>query len=64
MAEKICENQAVYRFTWPGNNESFICEAHAIWIRRVVKAMGMHLQLIPLEEDADKQCRQKTGGDG
>lgn len=60
MAEKTCKYQATHRFTWPGNDESFICRAHADWVRQVATAMGMHLQLIPLDDDADEMCRQKT----
>ena len=56
---KTCENEAAYRFTWPGRDESFVCESHAAWVRRVATAMGLHLQLIALEGDVDETCRQQ-----
>lgn len=46
--EPACPNYAAYRFTWPGQDESFICDAHASKLRRVAQAMGMYIQLIPL----------------
>ena len=53
-----CENDAVYRFTWPGQDESFICEDHVKWLQNVANAMGLHLQIIPLEKDVSEKCRQ------
>lgn len=43
-----CEAMPVYRFTWPGRDEAFICEVHALKLRSVASAMGLHLQLITL----------------
>lgn len=45
----ICPEPAVYRFTWPGQDEAGICESHAADARGVARAMGLHLQLIPLD---------------
>lgn len=47
-----CPNFARYRFTWPGQDESFICEEHANKLKAVARAMGMHQQFIELT-DAD-----------
>lgn len=44
-----CENHADYRYTWPGRDEAFICEAHVEKLRQVADAMGLYLQIIPLE---------------
>ena len=59
-----CCNPARYRFTWPGNDESFICEEHAGQLRAVASAIGLHLQIIPLSDndlETGTTCRQKTG---
>lgn len=45
-----CENLGLYRFTWPGQDESFICESHVGKLRAVAAAMGLPLQIIPLED--------------
>jgi hypothetical protein len=44
-----CTNRADYRFTWPGQNESWVCLVHAPWLRTVAASIGLPLQLIPLE---------------
>src|SRR5687768_398867 len=41
-----CEAPAAYRYTWPGRDESFICEGCAPQLKRVADAMGLHVQLI------------------
>ena len=47
--QKDCENDAAFRFTWPGNDEAGICHEHAPKLKGVAEAMGLHLQLIPLK---------------
>ena len=54
-----CQNGASYRYTWPGRNESFICNDHAPKLRAVSNAMGLPLQMIPLLHE-DEQCDQKV----
>jgi hypothetical protein len=54
-----CPNDAAYRYTWPGRDESFICEQHAAGLRRVTEIMGSYVQLIPIEGDVPK-CRQEV----
>lgn len=46
-----CSNRAIYRYTWPGNDESVICDSHARQIKKVAEVIGLHLQLIPLSEE-------------
>lgn len=43
-----CNNLANFRYTWPGQNESFVCAEHAARLKDVAAAMGMPLQLIVL----------------
>lgn len=45
-----CANPPVYRFTWPGCDEAAICNEHAGKLRTVADVLGLHVQLIPLEE--------------
>ena len=58
MAERVCNEKAKYRYTWPGRNESFICEEHSHKLMAVADAMGLPLQLIELEPDLDNTCQQ------
>jgi hypothetical protein len=46
----VCPEYAAYRFTWPGKDESFICEKHVVALRGIAKAMGVYVQLIPLSD--------------
>lgn len=48
--QQNCDNEAKYRFTWPGRDEAGICVEHAPKLRGLANAMGMHLQLIQIEE--------------
>jgi len=58
----MCKNQASYKFTWPGEDESLICEKHVEKLKGISKAMGFHLQIISLSQDNLKKkliCQQK-----
>jgi len=57
-----CTQQPMYRFTWPGQDEKCICLIHAMKLIDIVRAMGFHLQIIPLspEEMMNKSCSQET----
>lgn len=59
-----CPNQAFYRFTWPGRDESFICTEHVNKLRGVASAMGFHLQIADLSHDEQAQhtCNQEISG--
>ena len=48
-----CLNDGAYRFTWPGRDESTICEEHVGKLRGVAAAMGLPLQVIPLPVRTD-----------
>lgn len=59
----MCKEDAKYRYTWPGRDESLVCEKHVEKLKIVAKAMGFHLQVIPLDEnDKETKCRQKSRG--
>jgi hypothetical protein len=45
-----CGAPAAHRYTWPGRDESFICETHSKGLLAVASAMGLYLQLLPAPE--------------
>lgn len=60
----MCDKPANYRFTWPGKDESFICEDHVEKLKGIAVAIGLHLQIIPLTESELEKgltCNQKDG---
>jgi hypothetical protein len=59
MPEPICGEDAAYRYTWPGRNESFVCEAHALRLASVAAAMGLNLQLVPVPPKQE-YCQQRV----
>jgi hypothetical protein len=66
MGKIECGEIAAMRFTWPGSDESFCCIEHAMQLQKVAKAMGLHLQMIPVSYQATGHmptfiaCRQKV----
>ncbi|MCI0489363.1 MAG: hypothetical protein L0229_22450 [Blastocatellia bacterium] len=56
-----CENKAAYRYTWPSKDESVICLAHSFKLRGVAEKIGLHLQLIKLDDDG-RICNQEVTG--
>lgn len=48
MAEEECGNLANIRYTWPGKNEVVVCIDCAQVAQTIAKALGMHLQVIPV----------------
>lgn len=60
MEKTTCTNSASFRFTWPGNDESFICEDHVDHLRGVADAMSLPIQIIALDDDQTEACRQKV----
>ncbi|MEE9610373.1 MAG: hypothetical protein V3W19_03935 [Desulfatiglandales bacterium] len=57
-----CQNKATFRYTWPGKDESFICDEHEEQLRRIADAMGFHCQTIPIVgyEFVKEQCQQQV----
>jgi len=47
--DKQCHLDANYRYTWPGKDESFICEVCSKRLLNIANAIGLYIQLIPLE---------------
>jgi hypothetical protein len=57
---KKCEKDAAFRYTWPGRDESFICTDHAPKLKAVASAMGLPLQLIPIDDEGTVTWRQEV----
>ena len=57
-----CQEQALFRYTWAGRNESFCCLTHAQQIQGVAQAMGYYVQLIPLsgDEQSKVSCQNEV----
>ncbi len=54
-----CPEKADFRYTWPGNDESLICEEHARKMKAVASAMGYCCQILPYE--GGERCDQRIG---
>ena len=52
-----CKEFALWRYTWPGEDEAFICVDHGEQLQNVARAIGMHLQLIAIAVPVDKKKR-------
>ena len=58
--EVQCKNKAAFRYTWPGKDESYVCNECAGGLKMLSGVMGCYLQMIPLGVE-DVQCQQKKG---
>jgi len=61
---KKCNNVADYCFTWPGQDESFVCSDHVGKLRAISESMGFYLQIKKAVHSLDnsssvKRCQQK-----
>ena len=56
-----CGMTAMFRFTWPGKDESFVCYGHAHRLKLTANALGFQLQIIGLDplEMSLHTCQQK-----
>ena len=61
-----CNQPAIFRYTWAGQDETVCCREHGQQIQAVALAIGYHCQLIPLSE-SDLQmgmlCSNNVGED-
>lgn len=46
--QKGCDSLGLFRFTWPGKDEAYICGEHVHLLSAVAGAMGLHVQIIPV----------------
>ncbi len=45
-----CDREANYLFTWPGKDQKGICGQCSYKLTQIADALGMYVQLIPIEE--------------
>lgn len=50
MTDEKCKNPALFRYTWPGRDESMCCLEHTVAIQRISEAIGLHLQMIQVDQ--------------
>ena len=57
-----CNQQALFRYTWAGRDESYCCLEHAQGIKTIADAIGYYVQFIPLSgnEQMDKTCQNEV----
>lgn len=48
-----CTTRSVARYTWPGRDEAGICAEHLPKLQGVAKALGLYLQIIPIDPEDD-----------
>lgn len=63
MSENLCQEPALFLFTWLGNEKEFICLEHAEQLMQVARAIGPKLYLSMLSNDKlleGVQCSQKV----
>lgn len=46
-----CKEIPVFRYTWPGKDEAYICIEHAVQLKHIASAMGLYIQLVPLSAE-------------
>jgi len=51
--QKDCKELAIFRYTWPGQDEKFICLTHAEKVKGLANAIGLYIQLIVVEPELD-----------
>lgn len=49
--QRGCNEPAGFRFTWPGRDEAGICQQHAPQLQGIANAIGLYVQLIPLDDE-------------
>lgn len=59
-----CTNPCLFRYTWPGRDESFICIEHAHQLNNIASSMGLALQFIQYQPNSDTfewpTCQQEV----
>lgn len=46
-----CGAPAMFRYTWPGKDETVCCALCAMKLQNIAQAIGLYLQMIPLSEE-------------
>ena len=51
MSDNKCGSPAMYRYTWPGKDESLACVLCAIKLQKIAHAIGLQLHMIKLNQE-------------
>jgi len=59
-----CENPCLFRYTWPGKDESYVCLEHTQGLLNLAHAIGLPLQMIVFQPDRNSHewpnCKQQV----
>ncbi len=58
--QKDCDNPAVFRYTWPGKDESYCCIICGMKLEGIANAIGHRQQFIRLETSDYSKMMEKT----
>jgi hypothetical protein len=50
---------ATHKFSWPGNDVSYICSGHLPTLKNIARALGLFVAIEPLDETDFQLCRQE-----
>lgn len=53
----------MFRYTWPGQKEKYVCSFHATQLHGISQAMGFELQFIAILEDVPCHANVKEEKD-
>jgi len=56
-----CKTIAIFRYTWPGKDETYCCVSHGARIAHVAQVLGFHLQMILIDPSINKKCSSMDG---
>ncbi len=59
--QEKCENDAAFKYTWPGKDESYSCFECSLKVAGLAQVMGLHLQVRPMTLDDYKSAQQREG---
>lgn len=57
---KTCDQEAMFRYTWPGRDEALICGECSVGLVRIAHAVGLYLQLIPVSSDVGTCAQNRS----
>ncbi len=55
-----CTLPALFKYTWPGNDEAAACFEHSFQIKKVAEAIGLHLQMIQVDQRRELELNNEV----
>ena len=59
--QRNCDDDATFKFTWPGRDQAAVCATCALTVRGVANAMGLHVQFLVI--DGEEHFAGKLAGE-